>query len=386
MVADRTLGPGQGLLLGGTLGHGDPVDLDEFVDHAGGRGARAGHEPGADAVHVDRLRAQSGDRVLVEVPGDHDPGVAGAEGVQLTADLAGEHPQVPGVDADAAESGPGDLDRRRHALRDVVGVHQEGGVHTEGLHLRAEGGRLVRTLRAGVQQGERVGGRPGGGHAVPARRLHVGGGGEPGEVGGPGRGDRRLLVCAAGPHLDDGAAVRRGGHPRGGGGDRAVVVEHGQDQGLEYDALREPAPDAQHGRAGEEQFALRVAVDVTRETEVAEPVGGPLVERTRQRLDLLVVEPEVRHAFEEPTGAADHPVPTAGGQASGEDLEHTRPVGGAVRQGRPDHGELVLVREQGGGRSPGGGRDMGGSRRGHGGDSTAWPTRRESVSWVPCTL
>ena len=223
-------------------------------------------------------------------------------------------------------------------------------------------------------------------HPVASGRLDVGGGVEAGEVGDAGRGHRGLLVGAARAHLDDGPTIRGPVHPRGGGGDRAVVVEHRQHERLQYDALGEAAPDAQDGGAGEEQLALRIAVDVAGEAEGPQPVRGPLVERVGQGVDRLVVEPEVGQPLEEASGAADHAVAAAGGQAPGEHLEHARPVGRAVREGRLDHGELVFVREQGGGRSPGAGRGRGGGRRGHGADSTAWPTRRESVSWEPCTL
>src|SRR5699024_3171590 len=140
-----------------------------------------------------------------------------------------------------------------HAGGDVVGVHEQGGVDAEGRNLRAERRRLVRAVRARVQQRERVCGRAGGRHPVASGGLDVRGGREPRQVGGARRRHRGLLVGAARPHLDDLPAAGGGGHPGGGGGDRTVVVEDGQHQGLEHHAFREPAADGQDGGAGEEQ-------------------------------------------------------------------------------------------------------------------------------------
>ena len=68
----------------------------ELVDEAAGRVSRAGDELGADAVGVHGRGRQGGDRVLVEVARHDDPGLGGAEGVELGAvrldsgDLDGE--------------------------------------------------------------------------------------------------------------------------------------------------------------------------------------------------------------------------------------------------------------------------------------------------------
>ena len=77
---------------------------DQLVDEPARRVAAAGHQLGADAVGVDRSGGERRDGVLVEVAGDHDPGVAGAERVELVADLVGEHAQVAGVEPDGAEA------------------------------------------------------------------------------------------------------------------------------------------------------------------------------------------------------------------------------------------------------------------------------------------
>ena len=49
---------------------------------------------GADAVDVDGLGAQPGDRELVEVARHHDARLRRAELVELGADLPGQHPEV----------------------------------------------------------------------------------------------------------------------------------------------------------------------------------------------------------------------------------------------------------------------------------------------------
>ena len=88
------------------LHHRPAVDLDQLVDQAGGRRAGAGDHRGADAVGVDRLGGERGDGVLVQVAGDHDPGLGRAERVEQRAGLPGQHRQVAGVDPDRPRSGP----------------------------------------------------------------------------------------------------------------------------------------------------------------------------------------------------------------------------------------------------------------------------------------
>ncbi len=169
-----------------------------------------------------------------------------AEVVELAAYAAGEGAEVAGVDADATELGAGDLDGGFHSLGDVVGVHQQGGVHAEGVDLGLEGGGLVGgAVVVDVEQGPGVGGGAGGGDTVAVGRLEVGGGLESGEIGGAGRGDRGVFVGAPRAHLDDHAAVGGGDHAGGGGGDGGVGVHDGEDDGLQDDALGEGAADGE---------------------------------------------------------------------------------------------------------------------------------------------
>src|SRR5690606_23231324 len=199
---------------------------------ARGGGTGAGDHGSADAVRVHGLRAQRGDGVFVEVTGDDDAGVLGPERVELLPGLAGEDTEVAGVDADGAELRAGDAHGGLDTAGDVVGVHQQGGVGAHLLDLGAERGFL-----GVVQQDERVRDGAACGDAVAAARFEIRGGGESGEVGGAGGGDGGVFVGTAATHLDDGAPVGRGRHPRGGGGDGAVVVEDRQHQGLQQHAL-----------------------------------------------------------------------------------------------------------------------------------------------------
>ena len=88
---------------------------------------------------------------------------------------------------------------------DVVGVDQQRGVRRRAPRPGARTRRLVV-----VQQREGVRGRARRRDAVAASGLEVRRGREPGEVRRPRRGDRRLLVGAPRPHLDD----RPPGRPR----------------------------------------------------------------------------------------------------------------------------------------------------------------------------
>ena len=73
--AQRRFASAVGLLVGTALFHRPAVDRDEFVDHPGGRRAGAGDQRRADPVDVDRVGPQRGDRVFVQVAGQHDLGV-----------------------------------------------------------------------------------------------------------------------------------------------------------------------------------------------------------------------------------------------------------------------------------------------------------------------
>jgi hypothetical protein len=132
---------------------------------------------GADAVAVDRVGAQRRDRVLVEVAGHHDAGAGGPQGVELGADLAGQHTEIAGVDADRAQPGAGDGDRIGHPGGDVVGVDQQSRADAQRVDLGAERRALpavgVRRVRTGVQHGERVRAGAQCGHAVGPLGLRL---------------------------------------------------------------------------------------------------------------------------------------------------------------------------------------------------------------------
>ena len=100
---------------------------DQLVDEAAGRVPAAGDQLGADAVAVDRRGGQRRDRVLVEVAGHHDPGLRGAEVVELLADPVGEHAEVAGVEADGAQLRCPRSRRRPDGLEHVVGVDEQRG-------------------------------------------------------------------------------------------------------------------------------------------------------------------------------------------------------------------------------------------------------------------
>ncbi|MDX3315047.1 hypothetical protein P1S61_39535, partial [Streptomyces sp. ME08-AFT2] len=74
--------------------------------------------------------------------------------------------------------------------------------------------------------GDDDGGRAQPSHSADRRGGEAGGGDSRGAGGGPG-------VGAAGGDVGEGGGGRGGGHAGGRGGDRGVVVEDGEDDGLE---------------------------------------------------------------------------------------------------------------------------------------------------------
>jgi hypothetical protein len=130
------------------------------------------------------------------------------------------------------------------------------------------------------------------------------------------------------------------------------VVEHREGEGLQQHALGERRAHGEHRRAGEVQVAFGVALDVTGEPEVGQPVEQPLVGDAllAQSGQFGVPEPEVGQGFQQAAGAGQHAEAPAVRQAPGEDLEDAVAAGGAVGQGGADHGQLVPVGEQGGSR------------------------------------
>ncbi len=302
-----------------------------------------GHQLGADAVRVHGRRRERGDGVLVQVRGHDDLRVRGAQLVELLAHPVGDQQQVAGVDAHGAQFGPGDLHGGADGLGDVVGVHEQRGVPAQRVHLGLEGVPLVV-----VEQGEGVGRGADGGDVVAEAGGQVGGGREAADVGGAGGGDGGQLVGAPGTHLDQRAVPGGRGHPGGGGGDRRVVVEDGEDHRLQQHALAEGPLDPHDRRAREVHLALGVAPDVAAEAVPGEPVQGLLVDDVplAQEAQDARVEAEVLHRVQHPAGARHDAVAPAVGQPPREDLEHAAPLGRPRLQGGPQHRQLVLVREE----------------------------------------
>ena len=346
----RVLASTDGELLGALLGHRDEcaggvLAGHQLVDEPARGGTGPGDEGGAHAVTVDWRRGEGGDGVLVEVAGDENAGVASAELVELRPDAVRQRDEVAGVDAYGAQLRTRDLHTDPDGLGDVERVDQQGGADTERLHLRRE-----RVPLGIVHQGERVRAGAGCRDAVGAARLEVRRGGEPDDVGGTRRRDRRPLLGAARSHLDARPAGGSTDHPRPGRRDRRVVVEDRQQQGLEDDRLGERALDDEDRRRREVHLAIRVAPDVTAEAVLREPVAGGVVDDLvlAQPGDLVCAEAEALQRIERSAGAGHDAVATPRWKASGEHLEHRTAPGRAVGERRLQHRQLVVVREQGG--------------------------------------
>src|SRR5690606_1946972 len=114
-------------------------------------------------------------------------------------------------------------------------------------------------------------------------------------------------------------------------------------------ALGEAALDPQDRRAGEVHLALRIAVDVAGEAVRGEPAQRLLVDHPAlaQELQHALVEPEVLQRVQDPPGAGHDAVAPALRQPPGEHLEDAAPVGRSGLQRGLQHGQLVVVREEG---------------------------------------
>jgi hypothetical protein len=128
------------------------------------------------------------------------------------------------------------------------------------------------------------------------------------------------------------------------------VVQDRQEHGFQQHGLGERRLDDQHRRAREEDFAVGVAGDVAAEPVVGQPVAGRLVDHAAlaQELDRRRVEAEALQRVEQPVHARHHAVPASVGQSSREQLEDRTAVRRAVGQRGLQHGQLVVVGEQGG--------------------------------------
>ena len=74
VASGRALATAPGLLPDGGLLHGDAIPFHDLVNEPRGRCSGAGDQGRSDAVGIHRSAGQRGDRVLVEIAGDHDPG------------------------------------------------------------------------------------------------------------------------------------------------------------------------------------------------------------------------------------------------------------------------------------------------------------------------
>ena len=344
--ANGALGSAYGALGGGTLGHGVALDLNNLVDHGRGRLAGAGDHGRAHAVAVDWVAAQTRNGELIQVGGNNNARVVRAQVIELLAHAARHGTQVAGVDAHAAEFRARDLDGRLHALRNVVGVDEQGGVHAVRFNLRTESGLLVRrAVIVDVGERPRMRRRARSRNAVAVRCLKVRRGGKARKVRGAGRGDRGVLVRAARAHLDDRAAVCGHHHAGGCRCHRGVRVHDGQDDRFKDDAFAKRAAHGKQRRIREVELAFAVAVHLAGETVMTQILNRLLVEEVEVR-ELLLGEAEVLNGFEHARDARDHAVAALARQAAGENFESGLTVRGAVTQPCLKHGELVLIGQQ----------------------------------------
>src|SRR5699024_6597026 len=132
---------------------------------------------------------------------------------------------------------------------------------------------------------------------------------------------------------------------RGNGG---VVVEDGQQQGFQHNGFSEARSYGQHRRAGEIQFAFRVAVDVPAETVVGQPVQRAVVDDRGggELLELGVAETEVEYGVQCARDATDDAVPPAVRQPTCEQFEHAVPLGGPAGQCPGEQGEVGVIGQQ----------------------------------------
>jgi hypothetical protein len=127
------------------------------------------------------------------------------------------------------------------------------------------------------------------------------------------------------------------------------MVEYREDVGLQDAGLGEGRFDDQDGGVGEVGFAFRVTPDVAGETEIRQVVQGFPVNHScaAKEFQLSLAEAEGRDALQEAAGAADNPVAPAVGQPAGEGLKDGFAVRGAGMERGLQHGQFVVISEQG---------------------------------------
>ena len=349
------LAPAEALLARRPLGHRREravvvvPDRHELVDEAGRGRAGPGHHARADAVAGGRRVGERGDRVLVEVAGDDDPGVGRAELVEQGARPVDLLVQVAAVEPDRAEARPRHLDGGADALLGVVGVDEQRGADALGSHLRREGLAL-----AAVREGEGVGTGPHGGDAVPPAGLQVARRAEPGDVRRPGRGDGGLLVGAPAAHLQQGAGLSR--RRRAASVIRAAALATAVSW-LRTDrtrvSSRSPWPKVpttvRTGLPGRVGLALRVRQHLGRRAVRLQPgqrrVGDDARAGRPARPGRARRQPAAGPAGPGPASDAEAP---ARRQPPGEHLEDGPPVGEPLGDGGVEHRQLVPVGQQGG--------------------------------------
>ncbi len=152
---------------------------------------------------------------------------------------------------------------------------------------------------------------------VPQSRGEVRRRGEAADDRGPGRRHCRMLVRATTAHLRHRSVAGGLRHPGRRRGDRAVVVEGGEDERLEDDTLGEARLDGERRGAREVDLALGVAPDRSREAVVRQPVDRRGIDDalTAEERKLLLVEAEVLEHLEDASRTCDDAVTASGGKA-----------------------------------------------------------------------
>ncbi len=347
--AEGVFAPALARLVLGGLGHGNELPgvvsaADKLVDHARGGRPGPGNKGRAHAVGVDRRGLQGRNGELVEVGGDHDAGVHVAQLIEQPAHPLGLLHQVARVQPDGAQLVPGDVHGRTDGRFDVVRVHEQRGAGTQRGDLRLKG-----VAFGVVEQREGMGGGAHGLDPVAEAGLEVGGAVEPGDDGGAGGGRGRFLLGPPGAHFDAGPVAGGGDHPGGRRGDGAVVVQHGQDVGLQDAGLGERRFDDQDGGVREVGLALGIAPDVPGEAEVGQVVQGLLVDHAGARPGTPVQRRRSGRPRCPPAAGRCRPRSRSAGrrEPARERLEDGLAVRGAGMERGLQHGQFVVISEQG---------------------------------------